>query len=226
MTLLVQVRGHGCSWSFVSGNDHQYEEFTVTHLDEHLIDRARLFDEARSYKFFTDRKVDDETLRKVYELACLAPSSFNTCPMRLVFARSGEARDRIIGTLAPANVEKTRSAPVTAIVAYDLEFYRHMDILAPHMTNISGFESMPEDSLASFVMRNSSIQGGIFMIAARMCGLDCGPMSGFSNSRIDELFFAGTSWRSNFLVNLGYGCEKGLKPRADRLPFDIACSLE
>ncbi|MCY4261049.1 MAG: malonic semialdehyde reductase [Rhodobacteraceae bacterium] len=185
-----------------------------------------IFEQARSCKFFSKRKIDESTLRQVYALASLAPTSNNTCPMRIVFAQSAAAREMIIEALAPGNVEKTRSAPVTAIIAHDLEFYRHLPLLAPHMAeSSSSFEAMPDDAFQQFVLRNSSIQGGIFMIAARLCGLDCGPMSGFRNARIDELFFANSTWRSNFLINLGYGTDEGLRPRADRLSFDDACIL-
>ncbi len=192
-------------------------------LDQKAIDQ--LFGKARSCKFFSDRTVDDGTLRQVYALAALAPTSNNTCPMRIVFARSEAAREKVIRALAPGNVDKTRSAPVTAIIAHDLEFYRQMPLLAPHMGSPTGFETMPQAALEQFVLRNSSIQGGIFMIAARLCGLDCGPMSGFDNAKLDALFFAQSSWRSNFLVNLGYGTDAGLHPRGASLAFDDACRV-
>lgn len=206
-----------------TGTRSQLGDVHMNALERKSIDQ--LFGKARSYKFFSDRKVDDENLRQVYALAALAPSSNNSCPMRIVFARSDEARGKIIQSLSPGNVEKTRSAPVTAIIAHDLEFYRHLPLLAPHMGDTAAFERMPAAVQEQFVLRNSSIQGGIFMIAARLCGLDCGPMSGFNNAKIDELFFANSSWRSNFLINLGYGTDKGLHPRGARLAFEDACLL-
>ena len=193
-------------------------------IDQIAIDR--LFMEGRSYKYFEDRQVDDTVIEQVYNLARMAPSTTNTCPMRLVFAISEEAKDKVISTLIPGNVDKSRSAPVIVIVAYDLDFYEQLPLLSPYMDYPSMYARMSEEVLTKIALRNSSIQGGIFILAARACGLDCGPMSGFSNKKIDELFFSNSRWRSNFLINLGYGTDRGLHPRAERLAFEVACSVQ
>jgi len=186
----------------------------------------QLFRDARSAKFFADRPVPDDTLLALYDLAKLAPSASNTCPMRLVFVRSDAGRARLVPTLMAGNVPKVQSAPVTVIVAYDLEFYTALPTLAPHMDVPSQYAGQAEDRRTAFCLRNSSLQAGFLMVAARSLGLDCGPMSGFRNAELDAAFFAGTSWRSNFLINIGYRTDQGVHDRAARLTFDQACRLD
>ncbi len=192
-------------------------------MDHKILDT--LFLEARSHKFFLDNPVSKETLEKVYSLARMGPTAWNTCPMRVAFVSSPEAKEKLLTALSPGNVDKTRSAPVTAIVAIDMEFPQKLTLLAPQMVGNSVFADMPERSFQQFVYRNASLQAGFFIVAARACGLDCGPMSGFNNALVDELFFEGTSWKSNFLINLGYGSGENLPPRAPRLPFEEACKI-
>ncbi|MCY4445657.1 MAG: malonic semialdehyde reductase [Rhodobacteraceae bacterium] len=195
----------------------------MTILDE---DSLRLvFKEARSHGYFLNQRIKSETLYKVYNLAKLAPTAWNTCPMRVVFITSEEAKAKLMEALAPGNRDKTASAPVTAIIAIDMEFYTQLETISPRMANSSYFSELPESDFMQFVFRNANLQAGFFILAARACGLDCGPMSGFSNAKVDQLFFENSSWRSNFLINLGYGSNQNLPPRAARLEFDEACRI-
>lgn len=184
---------------------------------------AQVFTEARTHVAWTDRPVPDDLLRRLYDLVRWAPTSMNTCPMRLVFVRTPEGKARLREALAPGNVDKTMAAPATAIVAHDTAFYEELPTLLPH--NTGARDSMAGDAeLADITaFRNGTLQGGYLILAARALGLDCGPMSGFDNAKLDALFFEGTAWRSNFLVNLGYGDREKLRPRKPRLDFDTAC---
>ncbi|GAB4394687.1 MAG: malonic semialdehyde reductase [Kiloniellaceae bacterium] len=184
----------------------------------------KIFRQARSHRAWRDEPVSDVLLEAVYDLAKMGPTSANCCPLRVAFLRSPEAKEKLCPALDKGNVEKTMTAPVTAILAYDLEFYTHFPKLAPHRDGPKTYAGK-DDLIAETVMRNGSLQGAYFMIAARALGLDCGPMSGFDNAMVDEIFFAGTSWRSNFLCNLGHGDPDKLKPRGARLDFDEACRL-
>ena len=185
----------------------------------------RVFTEGRTHKSFTARDVPDDLLRELYDLARLGPTASNGCPMRVVFVKSAEAKERLFPALAAGNVEKSRQAPVTAIVAHDLEYYLHFPLLAPYISNLARFAQMPEGKAQEIILRNSSLQGAYLMLAARTLGLDCGPMSGFNNEKVDTEFFAQSQWRSNFLVNLGYGSGENLSPRAARLDFGVACRI-
>jgi 3-hydroxypropanoate dehydrogenase len=206
-------------------------------LDGAALDQ--LFRAARSYSYFLPKPVDDATLRSLYELMKWGPTSVNGCPARILFLRTAEARQRLIPALAPANVDKVRSAPVTAIVGFDFRFYDQLPKLAPSSPGYRDmFEKSPElaDTTAR---RNSSLQGAYLILAARALGLDCGPMSGFDNAKVDaeffgagkeikgceEEFFPLTHVRSNFLCNLGYGDASRLHPRNPRLAFEEACAL-
>jgi len=199
----------------------------------------RIFLKARTHRVWLDRPVSDETLREVYEVAKWGPTSANTNPARLLFLRSREAKERLRPALAPGNVEQTMQAPVTVIVAYDLEFYTKLPKLFPHNPAMaSNFAGNPQ-LVETTARRNSSLQGAFLIIAARALGLDCGPMSGFDNAKVDEIFFnAGDACegcdqeffpvgkvKSNFLCNLGYGDPMKLKPRGPRLEFEEACAL-
>jgi len=183
-----------------------------------------IYRNARTYVAWQDKPVDDGLLMRVYDLAKWGPTSSNCCPMRLVFVKSKAAKEKLKPCLAAGNVDKTMSAPVTAIIAYDLEFYTKMDKLWPHGGG-KMFVGKPE-LIQSTAFRNGSLQGAYFMLAARSQGLDCGPMSGFDNAKIDEAFFAGTQIKSNFLCNLGYGDASKLYPRGPRLEFGEACRIE
>jgi 3-hydroxypropanoate dehydrogenase len=184
-----------------------------------------IFRNARTHRAWDGRPVADTTLREIYELMKWGPTTSNTCPARFVFAKSREAKERLRPALDAGNVIQTMSAPVTAIIAFDLEFYEKMPKLSSNPHARGWFANEPEESLRATALRNGSLQGGYFIIAARALGLDCGPMSGFDNAKVDAAFFAGTRVRSNFLCNLGYGDPSKLGPRAPRLSFDEACSI-
>jgi 3-hydroxypropanoate dehydrogenase len=183
-----------------------------------------IFLQARTHNGWLDQPVTDETLHRLYDLMKWGPTSANCSPARMAFVKSPDAKEKLVQCLMPGNVEKTKAAPVTAIVAYDLEFYEKLPELLPHMDARSWFAGNPP-LIQSTAFRNGTLQGAYLIIAARSLGLDCGPMSGFDNAKLDSLFFEGTSWKSNFLVNLGYGDPSKLFPRSPRLEFDEACQV-
>jgi 3-hydroxypropanoate dehydrogenase len=185
-----------------------------------------LFREARTHTHWLDRPVDDALLRQVYDLAKFGPTSANMCPMRIAFVRSKEAKERLKPALDAGNVGKTMAAPVTAIIAMDVHFHEELPKLYPHADAKSWFVGLPDSVLEYVALRNGSLQGAYFMLAARSLGLDCGPMSGFDNAKVDAAFFAGTTVKSNFLCNLGYGDATKLHPRSPRLTFEEACRVE
>jgi nitroreductase len=194
--------------------------------NEPLDDRAldQLFRAARTHPAWLDRDVTDEQLRELYELFKWGPTTVNSNPARVLFVRSAEAKEKLVACVTPGNVEKTRAAPVTAIVAYDLLFFEHLPLLVPHNPNARAtYEARTDNETTA--LRNSSLQGAYLIFAARALGLDCGPMSGFDNAKVDAAFFAGTSIRSNFLCNLGYGDPTKTRPRAPRLSFDEVCRI-
>jgi 3-hydroxypropanoate dehydrogenase len=198
----------------------------------------QLFREARSHSAWLDKPVTDDTIRQLYDLMKWGPTSANSCPARFVFLRSRQAKERLRPALAPGNVEKTMTAPVTAIIAYDLLFFEKLPRLFPHSPAMRGLFATNPQLIEETAKRNSSLQGAYLMIAARALGLDCGPMSGFDNAKVDEEFFgAGKECegceqeffpaghvKSNFLCNLGYGDRSKLFPRSPRLAFDEACT--
>ena len=189
-------------------------------LDDKALDQ--LFREARTHSAWQARPVDEATLRRLYDLLKMGPTSANTCPARFAFVRSPEAKLRLKPCLAPANVEKTMTAPVTVIVAHDLEFYEKLPRLFPHADARSWFTGNAP-LIETSALRNGSLQGAYLILAARSLGLDCGPMSGFDNAKVDTAFFPDGKVKSNFLVNLGYGEPSKLHPRGPRLAFDEAC---
>lgn len=197
---------------------------TDTHrLSDDALDQ--LFRHARTFAYWLEQPVSDQTLRDVYDLMKWGPTSMNGCPARILFLRTPEAKQRLIPALARSNVAKVLAAPVTAIVGYDLRFFDQLGKLAPHTPAAAAmFEKSPELAAAT-AFRNSSLQGGYLILAARALGLDCGPMSGFDNAKVDAEFFAETHIRSNFLCNLGYGDRSKLHARAPRLEFEEACQL-
>ena len=184
----------------------------------------QLFTDARTHSYWLDKPVEDDVLREVYELAKMGPTSANCSPMRVSFLKSKEAKEKLRDCLDKGNIDKTMSAPVTAIIAYDLAFFEQLPILFPHVDARSWFVGNPDYAFTA-AFRNSSLQGGYFIMAARALGLDVGPMSGFNANKVDALFFPGGTIRSNFLCNLGYGDASKLHPRLHRLAFNEACEI-
>jgi 3-hydroxypropanoate dehydrogenase len=184
-----------------------------------------IFRAARTHNGWQSTPVDDDLLRRVYDLAKMGPTSANMCPMRIVFVKSKEAKEKLKPLLDAGNVDKTMAAPVTAIIGMDIHFYEQYPRLFPHGDAKAWFKDLPANILEYLALRNSSLQGAYFMLAARSLGLDCGPMSGFNNAKVDAAFFAGTTIKSNFLCNLGHGDPAKLYPRSPRLAFDEACKL-
>ena len=186
-----------------------------------------IFRNARSQNAWQAKPVSDEQLRELYDLMKWAPTTMNTQPGRILFLRSPEAKARLKPALNPGNVDKTMSAPVTAIIAYDTQFYEQLPQQFPNNPNarsiFAGEDKKAHAETSAF--RNGSMQGGYFILAARAVGLDCGPMSGFNNAKVDAEFFGGTGIKSNFLCNLGYGDAAKVMPRNPRLAFDGACTL-
>lgn len=183
-----------------------------------------LFREARTHSAWLAKDVSDVLLEAVYDLARLGPTSANCSPMRVLFLRSAEAKARLKPALSEGNVEKTMAAPVTAIVAHDLDFYQHLPRLFPHTDARSWFAGKP-DHIKTTAFRNGSLQGAYLIMAARALGLDCGPMSGFDNAAVDREFFPDGKVKSNFLCNLGHGDRGKLQTRAPRFEFDEACKI-
>ena len=185
----------------------------------------QLFREARSYNAWLDRDVSEAQIHAIYELMKMGPTSANQQPARLVWCKSAEAKARLARHAIEANRAKITGAPVCVIVGMDLEFHEQLPWLFPHTDARSWFTGS-EDLRRANAFRNSSLQGAYLMLAARALGLDCGPMSGFDNAKVDAAFFAGTSVRSNFICNIGYGDRARLHPRNPRLDFAQACSIQ
>jgi len=184
-----------------------------------------LFREARSHNGWLDEPVAEETLRAAFDIAKMGPTSANCSPMRIIFLRSAESREKLRPCLSSGNTDKTMSAPVTAIVANDYEFYEHLPRLFPHDDAKSWFVGN-QAVVDATAFRNGSLQGAYFMLACRAVGLDCGPMSGYDIDMVDDLFFKGTKTRSNFLCNLGYGDPGALFGKSPRFDFDDVCSFQ
>jgi 3-hydroxypropanoate dehydrogenase len=191
-------------------------------LNEEALDV--LFRKARTHISWLDKPVSEHVLRQVYDLMKWGPTSANCSPARIVFLHTREAKERLRPALSPTNVDKTMAAPVTAIIGYDLQFYEHLPKLFPNNPAArEWFANSPELAQVT-AFRNSSMQGGYFILAARAIGLDCGPMSGFDNAKVDAEFFPPTV-KSNFLCNLGYGDHTKLFPRNPRLEFNEVCKV-
>ena len=186
----------------------------------------QLFIDARTHNGWQDRTVPDELLRKLYDVFRMGPTSVNCCPARIVFVKSKAAKEKLNSALAEGNRAKTMAAPVTAIIGYDLRFYDHLGKLFPSAPTAKSWFDKDESAAHTASFRNGSLQGGYLIIAARALGLDCGPMSGFDNAQVDQLFFEGTSVKSNFICNLGYGDTGKVYPRNPRLDFVEACRIE
>ena len=190
---------------------------SVAKLDDAGMDL--LFKEARTCYGWQDKKVPDALLHRLVELTLLGPTSANSSPARFVFISSAEAKEKLKPCLSSGNVDKSMAAPTTAIVAYDEEFWRHMDWLFPHADMKTMFETN-EAFAKEAAFRNGSLMGAYMIIAARALGLDCGPMSGFDVGKVNETFFSGTTYKANFLCNIGYGDASTVKPRGPKFSFD------
>ncbi len=180
-----------------------------------------IFRNARTHSAWLPKDVSVELLERIYNNAKFGPTSANTSPGRFVFVKSPEAKERLIPAMAPLNAEKTRTAPVTVLVAYNTEFYEHLPKLFPQ-TDAKAWFAGNDTLVYDTAFRNSSLQGAYFIIAARAHGLDCGPMSGFDPEKVNAEFFPDGKWKVNFIINLGYGDPQKLFPRNPRLNFEEA----
>ena len=195
-------------------------------LDDKALDL--IFRDAHTPQGFLDTPVTDAHLRQVYDLMKFGPTTLNCQPMRIVFVRSKAAKDKLAPALSPGNLDKTLKAQVTAIISYDSRFYEHLPRIFPNNPKAKdGFEGEDKKAMVDRVaLRNGSLQGAYFIIAARALGLDCGPMSGFDNAKVDAAFFPDGRWKSNFLINLGKADPAKVFPRNPRLTFEEACRVE
>jgi 3-hydroxypropanoate dehydrogenase len=194
----------------------------ISRLDD--VGADLLFHEARTCYRWLNRKVPEKLLHRIVELTLLPPTSANSSPARFIFVTSPEAKQKLKPCLSSGNVDQTLTAPVTVIIAYDPQFWRHMDRLFPHGDMKTMFERSPEMAeQASF--RNGSLMGGYMILAARSLGLDCGPMSGFDVNKVNDTFFSGTPYKVNFLCNLGYGDPDSVKERGPKFAFSEIASI-
>ncbi len=193
-------------------------------IDQQALEQV--FSQARTFNAWQDKPVSEDLLRQVHELAQWGPTSMNCLPMRVRYLVSPEAKEKLKPALAEGNVEQTMTAPVTAIVATDHEFYEKLPELFPVFPGARDMFANDPDLAWYNAFRNATLQGGYLIMAARSLGLDCGPMSGFDNARVDEAFFSGSSVKSNFLLNLGYGDREALYPRGPRPSFEEVASFE
>jgi 3-hydroxypropanoate dehydrogenase len=191
-------------------------------LDDAALDT--LFRGARSYNRWSPEPIAEKTLHDLYDLLKLGPTSVNCCPARFIFVTTAAAKARLVACVAPGNVVKTEQAPVTVIIGMDQLFYEKVPFLFPHKPELAELFKNPATG-PTHMMRNACLQGAYLILAARSLGLDCGPMSGFDNAKVDAAFFAGTSIRSNFLCALGTGTTEALFARGPRLTFDEACKI-
>ncbi|HEY8099569.1 MAG TPA: malonic semialdehyde reductase [Burkholderiaceae bacterium] len=191
-------------------------------LDEASLDI--LFRQARTHNVWLKTPVTDQQLHRIYDLMKWGPTSANCSPARIVFVKSPEEKEKLVACMAPGNAAKTREAPVTAIIGMDMAFYEKLPQLFPHTDARSWFVGN-QPLIEATAFRNSSLQGGYFIMAARAVGLDCGPMSGFDADKVNATFFAGTTIKANFVCSLGYGDASKVFPRSPRLGFEEACSV-
>jgi 3-hydroxypropanoate dehydrogenase len=194
-----------------------------TPLNQAALDQ--LFLEAHTHNAWQDKPVADELLHRLYDMLRMAPTSANSSPARIVFVKSQAAKEQLMPALMEGNRAKSMAAPVIAVIGYDLHFYDKLGQLFPNAPDAHTWFNKDEQTAFTNAFRNGSLQGAYLMIAARALGLDCGPMSGFDSAMVDQMFFAGTNVRSNFLCNLGYGDVKGVYPRNPRLSFAEACKI-
>lgn len=191
-------------------------------LDDRSLDI--IFRAARTHNEWLDKPVSDALIQQIYDLMKWAPTSANSSPARIVFVRSAASKERLLPAMAPGNLEKTRTAPVTAIIAHDTEFHEKLPKLFPQADARSWFAGN-QALIDTTAFRNGTLQGAYLILAARALGLDAGPMSGFDNAKVDQEFFPGGKIKSNFLINLGYGDHAKLFPRNPRLPFAEAAQI-
>ena len=191
-------------------------------LDSNSLDT--IFRTARSQNGWLDRKVSDEQIHEIYELMKFGPTAANNCPARITFLKSEDSKNRLKPHLDEGNIEKTMSAPVVAIIGYDIEFYEKLPYLFPHTDARSWFAGKPEKIVASGSM-NATLQAAYFMIAARSIGLDCGPMGGFNNEGVDNEFFSDGKTKTLLICGIGYGDDSKIFPRSPRLDFNEACKV-
>ena len=192
-----------------------------------MLDKAALdtlFTAARTHNGWQDKPVSDALCQQIFELAKWGATSANCSPARIVFVKSAAEKEKLVACMAPGNQEKTRLAPVTAIIGMDMEFYEKLPKLFPHADARSWFVGN-QAMIDATAFRNSSLQGAYVMLAARALGLDCGPMSGFDGDKINAAFFAGSSVKVNFVCSIGYGDAAKLYPRSPRLTFEEACKI-
>ncbi|MDD4963865.1 MAG: malonic semialdehyde reductase [Gallionella sp.] len=191
-------------------------------LDDASLDT--LFRTARTHNGWQDKPVSDEQLRQIYDLMKWAPTSANCSPARIVFVKSAEAKQRLLPAMIPGNEEKTRTAPVTAIIAQDYAFYEKLPQLFPH-TDARAWFVGNQSLIDTTTFRNATLQGAYLLLAVRALGLDAGPMSGFDNAKVDAEFFPNSTIKSNFLINIGYGNATKLFARSPRLTFEEAAQI-
>ncbi|HUO01464.1 MAG TPA: malonic semialdehyde reductase [Rhizomicrobium sp.] len=184
-----------------------------------------IFRNARTQNKWQDKPVSNAHLMAVYDLMRWGPTSANISPARILFVTSQAAKERLKPLLSPGNQDKTMAAPAIAIIGMDLDFAEKLPSLFPNNPKMKDVFTANAELTKSAAFRNSSLQGGYFIIAARALGLDCGPMSGFDNAGVDKEFFAGTNIKSNFICAIGYGDPAGVFPRNPRLSFDEACKI-
>ena len=184
-----------------------------------------IFSNARTYNDWQRKGVSNKILNELYDLMKFGPTSANCSPSRVIFIKSPEAKERLKPFIIESNLEKTMTAPVTAIIAFDIDFHKHLPKLFPHDLDAQNWFNYSQEVAYTNAFRNSSIQGGYFIIAARMLGLDCGPMSGFDQNGIDKEFFPNSSIKSNFLCNIGYGDPTNIFKRSPRFEFDEVCEI-
>jgi len=184
-----------------------------------------LFLDARTHNGWSDKPVPDALLAQLYDLMKWGPTSANCSPARIVFVKSPEAKEKLLACMNEGNIEKTRTAPVTAVIGMDMEFYEKLPQLFPHNPEARSWFAGNQPNIDATAMRNSSLQGGYFILAARALGLDCAPMSGFNADKMNETFFKGTPVKANFVCSLGYGDASKLHARGPRLAFEEACRI-
>ena len=195
----------------------------IRHLDAYGLDL--LFRQARTHNAWTDEPVSDAHLVEIFDLMKMGPTSANCCPARLVFLRSAEARERLRPALSRGNLAKTMAAPVVVLFACDTRFHERMDYLSPLQPQAASWFTSSPALAEETAFRNGTLQAAYFLLAARALGFDVGPMSGFKSELVDAAFFAGTSWRCNFICNLGHGDPAGVVERLPRFEFDAVCRV-
>jgi 3-hydroxypropanoate dehydrogenase len=182
---------------------------------------AQIFRTARTRNGWVEEPLGEDLIRQIYDLAKFGPTSANMSPARFVWCASGEAKEKLAALSSSTNAAKIRQAPVTVIIGYDLDFPESLPRLFPHAPDAKHWFGDPVVREQA-ALRNSSLQGAYLIIAARSLGLDCGPMSGFDNAKVDKAFFSGTNVKSNFICSIGHGTEANLFPRNPRLSFEEA----